>query len=55
MNYKELKRHIGHDIVCVGYALQDKSTGGRVTEWQNVAIECETCSEVLVDEDKPNK
>ena len=39
-NFKELKQHIGHDIVCVGY--------GNC----NVAIECETCCEVLLDYDK---
>ena len=40
-NYKELKRHVGHDIVCVSYGNED-----------NVAIECETCNEVLLDYDK---
>ncbi len=41
-NYKELKEHIGHEIVCVGYGKDIK----------NVAIECETCNEVLIDFDK---
>lgn len=36
-NYKELSRHKGHKIVCVGYAMT------------NVAIECEDCGEVLID------
>ena len=42
-NYKELKRHVGHDIVCVEYA-----------NGVNVAIECETCNEVLLDYDEDN-
>lgn len=40
-NYLELKNHLGHDIVCVEYA-----------NGVNVAIECETCNEVLLDYDK---
>lgn len=39
-NYKELKEHIGHNIVCVGYGKE------------NVAIECEDCNEVILDFDK---
>ncbi len=41
-NFKELKNHIGHNIVCVSY-------GNPI---QNVAIECENCNEVLLDYDK---
>ena len=41
-NFKELKRHLGHDIVCVSYG----------KPINNVAIECETCNEVLLDHDK---
>ena len=48
MSYKQIKRHIGHEIVCVGYQLKDKS-GKVVTRWENVAIECDTCSQVLVE------
>lgn len=51
-NYTELKRHIGHNIACVGYALQDKQSAERLSEYQNVAIECEDCNEVLVSYDK---
>jgi len=40
--FKELKEHIGHNIVCVGYG----------KPIQNVAIECEDCNEVLFDYDK---
>lgn len=50
--FKRLKEHIGHDIVCVGYALQDLETGERKSDYQNIAIECETCNEVIISEDK---
>lgn len=40
-NYNELKRHVGHDIVCVSYG-----------DGVNVAVECEDCNEVLLDYDK---
>ncbi len=43
-SYEDLKRHIGHKIVCVAYGV-DKV---------NVAIECETCYEVLMDFDRGN-
>lgn len=38
IDYQDLLRHVGHEIVCVTYA------GG-----ENVAIECEDCNEVLLD------
>lgn len=41
-SYKELLAHKGHKIVCVTYGSQE----------ENVAIECETCNEVLFDYDK---
>lgn len=41
-NYQDLVRHIGHRIVCIQYGDGD-----------NVAVKCETCSEVLVDFDRP--
>ena len=44
-SFKELKRHIGHKIVCVTY--------GKPA--QNVAVECETCNEVLLDFDREGK
>ena len=40
-NYDELKRHVGHKIVCVSYA-----------DGANVAVECEDCCEVLLDYDR---
>lgn len=39
-NYAQLKRHVGHNVVCVSYA-----------NGENVAIECEDCCEVLFDYD----
>ena len=44
-NYDELKGHIGHKLVCVGY-------GRKEDDPDNVAVECETCGEVLFDYDK---
>ncbi len=44
-NYEELKRHIGHDIVCTYY-------GPDAEDPVNVAIECEECNEVLLDYDR---
>lgn len=44
-SYKELKRHLGHKIVCVAY-------GGDGEEPWNVSIECEDCNEVLLDYDR---
>jgi len=41
-NFKELKNHIEHKIVCVSYG----------KPIQNAAIECEDCNEVLLDYDK---
>jgi hypothetical protein len=40
--YEELLRHVGHDIETITY--------GSV---ENVAIECNTCYEVLMDYDNP--
>ena len=42
-NFEELAEHIGHKIVAVSY--------GNPKEPANVAIECETCKEVLLDFD----
>ena len=40
-SYNELMRHVGHDIETVTYGNHD-----------NVAVECNTCNEVLLDYDK---
>ena len=39
-NYKELKTHLGHKIVCISYGND------------NISVECETCNEVILDYDK---
>lgn len=44
--YPDLLPHIGHKIACVGYGAGYKSEPP-----DNVAIECETCGEVLIDFD----
>lgn len=45
--YEDLLRHVGHKVVCVGYG------AGEITPFDNVAIECEDCGEVLIDFDHP--
>ena len=47
-SYSELRRHIGHEIVCVCY-------GRPGSDPANVAVECETCNEVLVDFDRDSE
>lgn len=44
-SFKELIRHIGHNIVCVTY------NGDTLDDIRNVALECEDCNEVLLDYD----
>jgi len=46
-SYGELLTHVGHEIKCVTY--------GEPGDPQNVAIECETCSTVLVDFNRPHR
>ena len=43
-DFKDLERHLGHDIECVAY-------GSEGVVW-NVAVECTTCNEVILDFDK---
>ena len=47
-NFEDLKAHIGHKVACVCYRKEGKSENPIV----NVAVECETCNEVLVDFDR---
>ncbi len=54
IDYNDLKRHIGHEIVCVGYGVGAFDRNDRDNP-VNVAIECETCCEVLMDYDKPEE
>jgi len=42
--YDDLIAHKGHKIVCVTYGEEKNPV--------NVAIECETCNEVIMDFDK---
>lgn len=44
--YYDLKSHIGHKIVVVGY-------GDPEYPPVNIAVECETCNCVLIDFDEP--
>ncbi len=43
-NFKELKQHIGHEVEVVSYNNEYQAI-------ENVAIECNDCSEVLLDYD----
>ena len=55
-NFKELKKHIGHKISCVKYGKETINFNKPFTikdqDIQNVAIECDTCNEVILDFDK---
>jgi len=42
-NFEQLKQHIGHKIVCVGYGRE---------EIVSVTIECEDCNEFVLVFDK---
>jgi hypothetical protein len=44
-SFQDLKEHVGHEIKCVCYS------DGEIV--YNVALECETCCEVLVEYDNP--
>jgi hypothetical protein len=45
-SYEDLKAHIGHKVVVVGYGHKN---GIHLSDPLNVAIECEDCNEVLLD------
>jgi len=47
IDFNDLKRHIGHKIVCTYYSKTHK-----LKDAVNVAVECETCNEVLLDFDR---
>jgi hypothetical protein len=50
-NYEDLRSHVGHEpIVVSGY--QPAWETGR-DDYDNVAIECLECNEVLIDYEKP--
>ena len=46
-DYKPLKAHVGHKIVCLSY--------GDENDPVNVTIECEDCDEVLIDYNKDDE
>lgn len=46
-SYEDLRHHIGHKIACVCYGQGHEYEGDPA----NVAVECETCGEVLLDYD----
>ena len=46
-NFDDLFEHLGHDVVVVAY-----SKDGSLEDAHNVAIECITCYEILLDYDK---
>ena len=48
-SFEDLKRHVGHEIHCVAYGPEHEYEG----DLANVAVECETCNEVLMDFDRP--
>ena len=47
-SYLELLEHVGHEVVCITYALPDE-------EPVNVALECATCGVVLLDYDNESE
>jgi hypothetical protein len=46
-SFEELNAHYGHEVVVVRYGPEDAPV--------NVAVECETCNEVLLDFDAPGR
>ena len=51
-NFDDLRRHVGHKIFCVIYKNDDEKLEDDERLPENVAIECETCNEVLLDFDR---
>lgn len=51
--YRDLYEHIGHRIVVVPYYPAGQPDNDHDSEPHNIAIECETCSTVLLDFDAP--
>jgi len=49
-SFDDLAMHVGHDVHVAQYVTFDELGEMRVA---NVAIECETCYEVLLDYDAP--
>ena len=49
--FKDLGRHVLHDVVVVAYGSHDNPINDEAV---NIALECETCGEVLLDFNNPN-
>jgi hypothetical protein len=41
-NFKEAKKHLGHQLICIGYG----------KPIQNISFECLDCKEVIIDFEK---
>ena len=54
-DFEDLKRHLGHKIACVSYADSRVNDTKTTIQPQNIAVECETCNEVLLDYDRPKR
>lgn len=51
--FEQLRAHIGHKVVVVGYVPTNDGYVPTNEESVNVSLECETCGEVLLDYDAP--
>jgi len=47
-SFDEIVTHVGHNVIVVGYG---REGGGG--QYENVAIECETCDCLLLEWDRP--
>lgn len=50
-SYDALRRHEGHTISCLRYGTDDSTMAMLPI---NIALECETCDELLLDYDHPD-
>jgi hypothetical protein len=57
MDYKKLQSHIHHEIKIVGYGKceisRNKQTGEIIRDYDNIALECEDCNEVIISFNNP--
>ena len=51
-NFEELRIHVGHKIVCVHYGNPPHYFDDKQSITENVAIEVETCNQLIMDLDK---
>ena len=55
-NFTDLRQHAGHDIECVTYGIKGyRGSMASAYAPMNVAVECVTCSEVLLDFDRDDE